>query len=404
MSLPALPTNRDENWRYANLRALAKARVEAAPAAPAVPSVALPAALPGFQRWVFVDGRCSESPASTGTITAHSRLLDAREAGNAFAALLDSDLATAGIDFALARINAARGDEVLHIELPDDAPATSLELIFLARAAAAAGTSYPRVQLHAGRNTRLHLVERHLSVDGADATVNAAVDLALRSGARVDHMRVQACSTAANLFDTLVAQVGDSADYRLRSVTLGGNASRSTVFVKLAGRAARCELSAASIANGTQTHDVFAEIEHAAPETVTREIFRGIAAGRGKLAFNGKMIVRQDAHDADSDQSLKSLLTGSGAEAAARPQLEIYTDRVRAKHGATTGKLDEQMMFYLLSRGIEPATARALLQWAFIEDALSQVAPVALRREVEKQVSAQLLDVAVLDGLLGEPS
>jgi len=65
MSLPALPTNRDENWRYANLRALAKARVEAAPAAPAVPSVALPAALPGFQRWVFVDGRCSESPAST---------------------------------------------------------------------------------------------------------------------------------------------------------------------------------------------------------------------------------------------------------------------------------------------------------------------------------------------------
>ena len=193
-------------------------------------------------------------------------------------------------------------------------------------------------------------------------------------------------------------------DYRLRSVTLGGNASRSTVFIKLAGRAARCELSAASVANGTQTHDVFAEVEHAAPETVTREVYRGIAAGRGKLAFNGKMIVRQDAHGADSDQSLKSLLTGSGAEAAARPQLEIYTDRVRAKHGATTGKLDEQMLFYLLSRGIEPATARALLQWAFIEDAVSQIAPAALRREVEKLVSAQLLEVSALHGLLGEHS
>ena len=124
MTLPALPSNRDENWRYANLRALAKARVDAAPATPADSSVELPAPLPGFERWVFVDGRCIDSPASTGTQASYSRLLDAREAGNAFAALLDSDLATAGVDFALARINAARGDEVLHIGLPDGAPAT----------------------------------------------------------------------------------------------------------------------------------------------------------------------------------------------------------------------------------------------------------------------------------------
>ena len=402
--MSSLPTNRDENWRYANLRALAKARADAAPATPAQPAFALPAPLAGFERWVFVDGRCSASPASSGAPASFTRLLDAREAGNAFAAMLDSDLATAGIDFALARINAARGDEVLHIELPDDAPAAAIELVFLARAAGAAGTSYPRVQVHAGRHTRLQLIERHLSAEGTDAAVNAAVDLALRAGARIEHVRVQSCSAAASVFDTLVAHVGDGADYRLRTVTLGGLASRSTLFIKLAGRAARCELSAASIANGTQTHDLFAEIEHAAPETVTRETFRGIAAGRGKLAFNGKMIVRENAYDADSDQSLKSLLTGSGAEAAARPQLAIYTDRVRAKHGATTGKLDEQMLFYMLSRGIERATAQALLQWAFIEDAVAQITPPALRREIEQQVSVQLLDASTLDGLLGDPS
>ena len=115
------------------------------------------------------------------------------------------------------------------------------------------------------------------------------------------------------------------------------------------------------------------------------------------------MIVRANAHDADSDQSLKSLLTGSGAEAAARPQLEIYTDRVRAKHGATTGKLDEQMLFYLLSRGIERHTAQALLQWAFIEDAVSQIECSELRQDVEQRVSAQLLEVASLD-LVGAAS
>jgi Fe-S cluster assembly protein SufD len=404
MSLPALPTNRDENWRYANLRALARARVDAAPPAVTLPAAALPAELPGFERWVFVDGRCiTPSPAARNP-SGIAQLLDAREAGDAFAALLDSDLASAGVDFALARINAARGDEVLHIALPDNAPPAQLELVFVASAAAANGTSYPRVQLLAGRNSRLQLVERHLSAGAAESAVNAAMDVALRAGAQLDHVRVQQCSATASVFDTLVAQIGEAAAYRFRTVTLGGNATRSTLFIKLAGRAARCELSAAGIANGTQTHDMFAEIEHAAPATVTRELFRGIAGGRGKLAFNGKMIVRADAHDADSDQSLKSLLTGSGSEAAARPQLEIYTDRVRAKHGATTGKLDEQMMFYLLSRGIERATAQALLQWAFIEDAVSQIAIAPLRREVERLVSAQLLEVAALDGLLGEAS
>jgi Fe-S cluster assembly protein SufD len=100
---------------------------------------------------------------------------------------------------------------------------------------------------------------------------------------------------------------------------------------------------------------------------------------------------------------LKTLLTGEGAEAAARPQLEIHTDRVRAKHGATTGKLDEQMLFYLLSRGLDPVQAQALLQWAFIEDAVSQVQLAPLRQEIEQLIAAQLSEVSGLDGLLGQP-
>jgi Fe-S cluster assembly protein SufD len=194
--------------------------------------------------------------------------------------------------------------------------------------------------------------------------------------------------------------VGDRATYRLRTVTLGGLTSRSTQFVKLAGRAARCELIAASIANGVQTHDIFAQIDHVGAGTSTRELFRGIATERGKLAFNGKMIVRDTAHDADSDQSLKTLLNGTGAEASARPQLEIYTDKVRAKHGATTGKLDEQMLFYLLSRGIDRQQAQALLQWAFIEDAVSQVELMPLRQEIEAEIAAQLNEISALDGLV----
>ena len=397
MSLPALPTNRDENWRYANLRLLAKARVEDAEAPQGTHTMPLPPRIAGFERWHFSDGHFSGSDPSPD---ARVRLLDAREAGASFAALLDADIASAGVDFALARINAARGDDVVQIELPDDSAPLQLELIFTAVAPAANGTSYPRVQIVVGRNARLSLVERHLTCGDADAAVNAAIDIALRPGAALDHVRVQYCSARAAVFDTLVAHVSESAAYRLRTITLGGLASRSTAFIKLAGQGARCELTAASVATGLQTHDVFAEIEHAAPATVTRELYRGIANDRGKLAFNGKMIVRANAHEADSDQSLRTLLAGNGAEAAARPQLEIYTDRVRAKHGATTGKLDEQMLFYLLSRGIDRSQAQALLQWAFIEETVSQVEVAPLRQEIEQLIAAQLNEVSALDGLV----
>jgi Fe-S cluster assembly protein SufD len=399
-----LPTNRDENWRYANLRPFARAKADAVPGPAADPST-LPPPVAGHERWVCRDGHFDASSSQPGADTRVS-LLDAREAGAAFTELLDQDLAHAGVDFALARINASRGEQVVQIRLADDAPPTSVELVFLAGSPAAQGTSYPRVQIHAGRNSRLSLIERHLGPGSGnvDAAINAAVDIAVGAGAHVDHVRLQSLSPASSCFDTLVAHVGDNGRYRLRTITLGGQASRSTLFIKLAGRAARCDLAAAVIANQTQVHDMFAEIDHAAPGTTTRELFRGIANERGKLAFNGKMIVRENAHDADSDQSLKSLLTGSGAEAAARPQLEIYTDKVRARHGATTGKLDEQMLFYLLSRGIDRPAAQALLQWAFIEDAVSQVELPELRREIEALVATRLLAVSSLEGLLGDRS
>jgi Fe-S cluster assembly protein SufD len=398
----ALPTNKDENWRYANLRPLAKARVEAIGAGVTPrPSIDLPAPLPGYERWVFIDGAYAADLSAAAPQSAVT-LLNARDAGEEFTAMLDASIAAEGADFALARLNGARGDTVVHIA-PANAAAASIELTFVATAAAVAGTSYPRVQVHAGRGAQVRIVERHISAGAADSAVNAAFDLALRADATVDHCRLQNLNDAAAAFDTLVAHVGERASYRFRTVTLGGLTSRSTIFVKLASRAARCELTAASVANGIQTHDVFAEVAHAAADTVTRELYRGIATDRGKLGFNGKMIVRESAPGADSDQSLKTLLTGSGAEASVRPQLEIYTDKVRAKHGATTGKLDEQMLFYLLSRGIDRRTAQTLLQWAFIEDAVSRIDCTELRTEIETLIAAQLNEVSALEGLLGKP-
>jgi len=126
------------------------------------------------------------------------------------------------------------------------------------------------------------------------------------------------------------------------------------------GEQASVLLALAALGTRAQVQDTYALIEHVAPQARTTQIFRGIAAGRSRVACNGKIVVARGAHGTDSRQSLRGLLAGAEAEIDVRPQLEIYTDDVRCSHGATAGKLDDDMLFYLLSRGLTPDTAQRL--------------------------------------------
>jgi Fe-S cluster assembly protein SufD len=125
----------------------------------------------------------------------------------------------------------------------------------------------------------------------------------------------------------------------------------------------------------------------------TEETIQSFRQTYGALrAEIGKVVVARGAIGADSQQSLRGLLAGPEAEIDVRPQLEIYTDAVRCSHGATTGKLDEQMLFYLLSRGLERDAAQRLLKWAFLEDAVATIEVPALRRQIELSLAGALED------------
>jgi len=159
-------------------------------------------------------------------------------------------------------------------------------------------------------------------------------------------------------------------------------------------------LFVASLGDRAQIQDTYALVEHAAPQARTEQIFRGIAAGRARVAFNGKIVVGKGAHGTDSRQSLRGLLAGPEAEIDVRPQLEIYTDDVRCSHGATAGKLDENMLFYLLARGLDRATAQRLLKWAFLEDVVAKIEVPELRRQIEQRLAGQMPEAAALQELL----
>jgi Fe-S cluster assembly protein SufD len=404
-----LPTSRDENWRYANLRPLERVRFAPAStaqipqaAAPLRTAASLPARVPGFARYVFLDGIFAQQPSSpdeaqlapTARVSMSAPPAAAADSGeprpqNAFA-LLNEVFATDALRIEVEAAEPAAGTE----------PPARIEVVFVATAAGERTASYPRVSIAAGAHARLELIERHLDLGEEPSFVDSLVDLRAHDGARIEHYRLQQLGARALWMDTLAASLARSAVYRLHAFALGAQSARSTLEVRLQGEGAELALHAVAAGDRQQVLDTYAVVEHAAPHTRTEESFRGVAAGRSRVAFNGKIIVQPGARGADSTQSLRGLLAGAEAEIDVRPQLEIYTDDVRCSHGATAGKLDETMLFYLLSRGLDRDSAQRLLKWAFLEDVVSKVAVAELRRQIEASLAGQLQESEALKELL----
>ena len=400
-----LPTTREENWRYTNLRPLERARFAPAAAAaavsgaPTVPAATdLPARLEGFARYTFVDGAFApplSSPDEQAGLTVHS--LRPAHRGSAAVARLPRALPAASSlpEARLALLNEAFATDTAGIRAGGGASPQRVELVFVAVAGADEGASYPRVHVTLDPGARLVLVERHLSVGSGANFVNSAVQVDTGRDAELTHYRLQSAGPRAMWLDTLSAILAASSRYRLLTVNTGALSARTTTHVQMAGAGAELTLAAAALGGRQQVQDHFALVEHVAPRTRTEQIFRGIASGRARVAFNGKIVVREGAAGTDSRQSLRGLLAGPEAEIDVRPQLEIYTDDVRCSHGATAGKLDDQMLFYLLSRGLSPEVAQRLLKWAFLGDVIARTDLPALRRQIEARLAGQLHDEAL---------
>ncbi|MDB6043638.1 MAG: Fe-S cluster assembly protein SufD [Gammaproteobacteria bacterium] len=411
LAVQGLPTSRDENWKYANLRPLDKVRfaplaADASANADALSPVTLadlPPRIEGYARYTFVDGvffPALSAPAERTGISVVSLRSDperAKRTPPAYA--LREQSPSKDARFALLNEAFATDGASIRVAAGTDCP-TCIELVFVANRDSQTAASYPRVELHVEAGATLGLIERHLSV-GSDANfVNTAVSVDIARGASVNHYRVQQSGARAIWFDTLSAVLAQDATYRLHGVSLGGLSARSTINVQLAGERADAGIYVVSLGDRQQVQDAFVLVDHVAPRARSEQIFRGISAGRARVTFNGMVVVRKGAQGTDSQQSLRGLLAGPDAEIDVRPQLEIYTDDVRCSHGATAGKLDDNMLFYLLSRGLDPETAQRLLKWAFLEDVVAKIEVPELRRQIEHSLAGQLKDAAALKELL----
>jgi Fe-S cluster assembly protein SufD len=171
---------------------------------------------------------------------------------------------------------------------------------------------------------------------------------------------------------------------------VGGALVRNDIRVVLDGPGGEATLNGLYIVNGRQHVDHHTVIDHAKPHCNSHELYKGILDGHATAVFNGKIYVRPDAQKTDAKQTNQNLLLSRDAVIDTKPQLEIFADDVRCTHGATVGRLDEDALFYLRSRGIGLAEARSLLTYAFASDVLARIKVEPLRTQLEELLFARL--------------
>jgi len=386
-----LPDRRDENWRYLDWSEMGRRSVVPASSTP-VPATA-PAGMltdaPPGRTVLVLDGRCVIPQAVSLPGVSVQGLADAlqRDSG-----VLSDALRVPGddADDRYALLAEAFTDDGVVIRVDDDADAG--EYLYLVHANSGRAASTTRVLIDAGRHSRLQLVEHFLGTEGEASLANLACEIRLADGAHMEHLRLHQQQPSAAQVETLQLTQARDSQYRQQLFMLGARLLRSNLHARLEGQAAACELSGLFMVDGSRQADLYTLIEHVAGHTRSRELVRGVATDRGRGAFNGRILVGPGAAKTDSSQSSRNLLLSPLAEIDVRPQLEILTDDVKCSHGATTGSLDPNQLFYLLSRGIDPETARGLLTFAFCEDVVSQVAEPSLRRHIEELVVGRLPD------------
>jgi Fe-S cluster assembly protein SufD len=221
------------------------------------------------------------------------------------------------------------------------------------------------------------------------------VHVHLKPGSRLVHARVQDEDTGATLIARTDAVLASNAEYRRVDLELGAGLSRHELNVALQGEQARVIAGGALLATGRQHVDTRLGIEHIARDTACDLHWRGLASGRGRVAFHGGITIRAGADGSDASLSSKNLLLSDGAEIDTQPVLEIHADEVKAAHGATVGRLNDTALFYLRSRGIPEAQARALLTLAFCKEVLSVLGDPVLAETLSVKLEARLSELVV---------
>ena len=240
-----------------------------------------------------------------------------------------------------------------------------------------------------GNHAEASVVETYAGLDDAAYLTSAVSEISLGENAALTHHKLQAESGKAYHFGGIYADLARAARFRQHHAAFGGLLARTEIHSAL-GQGAECELDGLFLATGRRHLDTHALIRHQAPRGYSRTDYRGIAADRARGVFSGRIVVAKDAQKTDAELNCRNLLLSADAEIDGKPQLEIHADDVKCAHGVTVGQLDPQSVFYLQSRGVDEASARNMLTFAFANALAENIRLDGLKRQVREALLAAL--------------
>lgn len=370
-----LPHRRVEEWKYTDLR---REMREALPLAEAADAAAAEKALANVKdfgaaagyRIVFVNGLYAAELSSVAGLdgvsvtSLGSALAQGRPDGLGELSADVSDAAL-GLNTAFMRDGAViRVEDGVSVDKP-------IELLHIATGPAAA--TYVRHVVHVGKGAKVRFLDAYEGFEAGAYQTNVAVELYAADGADVGWVKLQEEAHEALHLGSFLARLGEKVELNHFTFTSGARVSRGQSFVTFAGEHSSAGLRGATLIGDDQHADITLVVDHAVPHCDSREFFKAAIDGKARGVFQGRINVHPHAQKTDGQMMTQSLLLSEDAEMAYKPELEIFADDVQCAHGATSGQIDEDLLFYLRARGIPEAEARTLLVLAFLAEAIEEI-------------------------------
>jgi Fe-S cluster assembly protein SufD len=276
--------------------------------------------------------------------------------------------------------------EVIFLKIPKE---TSVEKPFEFNFSADENTAnFPHVIVLAEAGSKATIIESYESA-GASFT-DSAIQIFVEDNASLTHYRVQKESTGAFHIGTTEVTLKRGSFYNSTNINLGARLSRHDAHLKFTAEGGEAFVDGLYLIGGTQHADTHSVIDHKMPNCTSHQTYKGIVDGSARAVFNGKVFVRENAHGTDANQSNKNLLLSNDARVDTKPQLEIFNDDVKCAHGATVGQLEEEELFYLLSRGLNDSLARNLLTYGFAEEIVNKIGIESIKKQLDEAVLNRL--------------
>jgi len=368
-----LPTRRVEAYHYTDLKQLMRAVPELAgdPLAAAEVSIT-PAALSvaGAFQLVIANGRVQTHGTAPGGVIV----------GQAKGGVLTTR------DDIVTRLNGAFATDALTLELEGSVePVIQIDR----RVEGRAGHSASAARIFVADGGTATILEVYSGSDEAHLS-NHSTFLQVGKGAKVTHITVNLMSAKATHFSTSEYVLGEDANLRTLIINAGAAVSRTQAFPRFAGPGAHADVTGLNLVADGQHADITMDALHAVPHTSSKPLFKSIARGHSKAVVQGRLVVARDAQKTDAKLMSQGLMLSDEAEILCKPELEIYADDVVCGHGSTCGQLDDDHLFYLMSRGIPKGEAETMLVRAFLAELIDPIESEALNEALTDVIEGWL--------------